>query len=315
MLKLIPGFLLLSVGLSIFNVVPEGHVGISYTLGRLDTEIHDPGLFMRLPPPIVHASKVQITPQTDIIKDVKCGAGDGTLLIFPVIEIGNYLKRDYVYRTVKRFGENYDNYLVKDKVRAQINVICSRLSSQEIYIDNFDTLDDQLLHYLQEENTKEPDSGVVIQFVRMSKPVLPAQLQSNYDKIANEKTAKKIAEEANKRLAQEHTNQLMIVLAEVERKRAISEKENQILLEKKTAEEHEMTINNRIVLERARTEGESEYLRLSKMAEGNLLLHTPAYLALEHGKSILNNAKHYFGQIPQTIFMTENGKSMMNMTG
>ena len=288
-----------------FHQVAEGHAGVSYTFGKLNEKVTDPGMTFRLPQPITSVSDVQVTPQTDVITDVKCGAGDGTLLIFPQIEIGNYLKREYVYRTVRRFGELYDNYLVKDKVRAQINVICSSLTSQEIYIDKFHTLDDMLLQYLIEENENESESGVVVQFVRISKPILPQLLQENYDRIANEKTAKKVAEETNKKLEQEHQNQLLIVEAEAERKRVVAEKENRIKTERKIAEEYEASIQNRILLEGETAKAQAVYISKEREAEGNKLLFTEEYIEVMKAKSALNNAKHYFGQIPTTFFIND----------
>lgn len=271
----------------IFHRVIEGNVGIYYRLGRLHSDITDSGTHLKLPWPITSASYVQITPQTDPIYNVKCGAGDGTQLIFDQVDIGNYLKKDYVYRTIKRFGEYYDDYLVKDKVRAQINVICSGLTSQEIYIDKFDTLDDMLLKFLQEYNENESESGVVVQFVRMSKPTLPRTLQENYDKIANEKTARKVAEEQKLRLEQENKNKLLVAEAEAERRRIVA------------------SIENRIKKEKATIDANINFEKKEKEAEGNKLLHTQEYLELEKMKSYLNNAKHYFGKIPKTLFLKD----------
>ena len=287
------------------HTVNEGNVGIYYRLGKLQTDISESGTHLKLPWPVTTSSSVQITPQTDQIFKVKCGAGDGTQLIFDQVDIGNYLKKDYIYRTIKRFGENYDDYLVKDKVRAQINVICSGLTSQEIYIDKFDTLDDMLLKYLQEYNDNEPESGVVVQFVRMSKPTLPKQLQANYDKIANEKTALKVAREEARKLEQEHKNKLMIAEAEAERRRVVAEKENVMKIEKKKAEEHQASIENRIHKEREQTRADAIFAIKQKEAEGNRLLHTQEFIEVEKSKSILNNAKHYFGKIPTTFFVKE----------
>merc|ERR1711988_1177740 len=102
----------LSTTQGFIHTVPEGSVGIYYRMGKLINTTSESGTHFRIPWPITSASTVQITPQTDTILDVKCGAGDGTQLVFPQVDIGNYLKLDYVYRTIRRFGENYDNYLV-----------------------------------------------------------------------------------------------------------------------------------------------------------------------------------------------------------
>ena len=220
-----------------WDVVPEGHRGIYYRFGgNLLERVTIPGMYLKMPYPITMASEIQVTPQTDIIHGVKCGAGDGTQMIFATVEVGNHLNPDGVYETVKRFGENYDTYLIKDKVRHQINVICSGMTSQEIYIEKFDQLDDQLKEFLQEEIDKL-GINITIDFVRLSKPTLPPPLQKNYDKIANEKTALKALMEEKKRLAQENENKIMVAKAEGEARRITKEKDNQIAVEKKKADE------------------------------------------------------------------------------
>ena len=106
------------------------------------------------------------------------------------------------------------------------------MSSQEIYIEKFDTLDDLLRNFLQKENDNLK-TGITIDFVRLSKPTLPRALQDNYDKIANEKTALKALMEEKKRLAQENENKIMVAKAQGEAKRISAEKENQVLLRRK----------------------------------------------------------------------------------
>ena len=39
------------------------------------------------------------------------------------------------------------------------------------------------------------------------------------------------------------------------------------------------------------------------MAEGNKELLTDKYVQLESAKALTNNAKHYFGEIPTTLFL------------
>ena len=288
-----------------YDVVPEGYRGIYYRFGgNLLEVITTPGVYFKFPWPITMASEIQVTPQTDVISNVKCGAGDGTLMTFETVDVGNHLNPDYVYNTVKRFGENYDSYLIKDKIRHQINVICSSMTSQEIYIEKFDQLDDQLKDFLQAENNAL-NTGVTVDFVRLSKPILPKKLQENYDKIANEKTALKALLEEKKRLAQENENKILVAEAEGEAKRITSEKENQIFVEKKKAAEEVAQIENRIHTEKEKAKADAVHYSKSKEAEGNSELLTDKYVELESAKALANNAKHYFGEIPKTLFLGE----------
>lgn len=299
-------FCYLSIANAFIHRVDEGSVGIYYKMGALSETITDPGTHPILPWPITSASSVQITPQTDKIDNVKCGAGDGTQLNFPEVEVGNILAKDMVYRTIKRFTEYYDDYLVKDKIRAQLNVICSSLTSHEIYITKFHTLDDLLLKYLQEENNKESESGVIINFVRLSKPIPPKELQDNYNKIANEKTALQVAITKGHRLEQEHKNEMMKTKSEAERRRVTADTDNMIKLDKVEMEEKESTIKRRIKSDNQLSEANSLYIKKEKEAEGNSKLHTPEYIEIRKTESMFNNAKHYFGKVPNTLFIKDN---------
>lgn len=289
----------------IFDSVSEGYVGIYYRMGgNLMHKTTEPGFYLKMPWPVTSTSEIEIRPQTDVLHNVKCGASDGTQLLFESVEVGNHLLPNKVYSTVKRFGEGYDTYLIKDKVRHQINVICSSMTSQEIAIDKFDALDDQLKAFLEEENKKE-DSGVIVDFVRLTKPLLPRELQANYDKIANEKTALKVAKEANMKIAQEQKNKLLIVEKEAEAERIKAEKQNMIALEKAQAEENVATIQNRIHTEREKTRADAILITKKKEAEGNELLLTGHYVRLETAKAMASNAKHYFGDVPNALFLKD----------
>ena len=176
------------------------------------------------------------------------------------------------------------------------------MTSQEIYIEKFDQLDDQLRDFLQKEND-QLKTGISVDFVRLSKPTLPHALQKNYDKIANEKTALKALMEEKKRLAQENKNKIMVAEAEGEAKRITAEKQNQIEVEKKKAEEEMAAIQNRIHTEKEKSKADAVYYSKAKMAEGNKELLTKEYVQLESAKALANNAKHYFGEIPTTLFL------------
>lgn len=289
-----------------FHKVNEGSVGIYYHMGKLSPDITESGTYPTRPWPLTSSSSVLITPQTDVIRDVKCGASDGTIMPFPFIEVGNYLEKDMVYRTIKRFTEDYDNYLVKDKIRAQVNVICSNLTSHEIYIKKFHTLDNLLLNFLQEENDNESESGVKVNFVRLSKPTLPRELQQNYERIANEKTALQVAVTQGKRMEQEHKNMMMKTKSDSGQRRVVAETDNLIKVDQVLAEEKEAKVKRRIKVEDEEASAKSIYFRKEKEAEGNSKLYTPEYIEIRKTESMFNNAKHYFGKVPNTLFIKDN---------
>ncbi|VVU95732.1 hypothetical protein CPAV1605_1487 [seawater metagenome] len=297
--------LLTPINAFFFTSVPEGYVGIYYRMGgSLMETTSDPGFYLKYPWPVTSGSEIEIRPQTDTLDNVKCGASDGTQLYFETVDVGNHLIPSKVHSTVKRFGEGYDTYLIKDKVRHQINVICSSMTSQEIAIDKFDTLDDSLKAFLQEENEKE-NSGVVVDFVRLSKPVLPLDLQRNYDRIANEKTALKVAKEENLKIEQEQKNKILIVEKTAEAERVKAEKENEIALQKAINAEEVATIQNRILKDREEAKANAILFTKQKEAAGNSVLLTHNYVELERARALASNAKHYFGDVPNALFLKD----------
>ena len=51
------------------------------------------------------------------VKNVRCGAKDGTNIEFPSIEIGNTLPIDRAHAVVKEYGADYDQFLVFKQVQ------------------------------------------------------------------------------------------------------------------------------------------------------------------------------------------------------
>ena len=68
------------------------------------------------------------------VKNVRCGAKDGTNIEFPSIEIGNTLPIDRAHAVVKEYGADYDQFLVFKQVQYVYvyNIFLSRI--EKLYI-------------------------------------------------------------------------------------------------------------------------------------------------------------------------------------
>ena len=113
--------------------VPEGHVGLYWAGGALTDRISDPGWRWALPLVYTH-DYVQLTLQTDSVRDVPCGTSTGVIITFDRIDVVNQLDRRKAHSTVKRFGPEYDKTFIFDKIHhegthpACAPVLCSRQS-------------------------------------------------------------------------------------------------------------------------------------------------------------------------------------------
>merc|ERR1719445_2662983 len=70
---------------------------------------------------------IQTTLQTDEVKNVPCGTSGG----------------------VKNYTADYDKPLIFDKVHHELNQFCSGHTLQEVYIELFDQIDENLKNALQ----------------------------------------------------------------------------------------------------------------------------------------------------------------------
>ena len=66
------------------------------------------------------------------------------MLTFATVEVVNRLRSDLVYETIKNYTIHYDKTWIFNKIHHEINQFCSSHTLQEVYIDLFDTLDEDL---------------------------------------------------------------------------------------------------------------------------------------------------------------------------
>ncbi|KAL9262691.1 Erlin-like protein [Drosera capensis] len=84
-------------------LVPEGHVGACWKGGALQETITNPGFPVKLPW-ITHHEPIQVTSQTDQVRDIPCGTKGGVIINFNRIEVVNRLRKEYVYETLLEYG-------------------------------------------------------------------------------------------------------------------------------------------------------------------------------------------------------------------
>ncbi|CAD6196554.1 unnamed protein product [Caenorhabditis auriculariae] len=291
--------------------VDEGFVAVYYRGGALVKEVTGPGLHMRLPIITTYKS-IQITPQTDELVNVPCGTSGGVIITFGRIEVVNILKQDAVHDVVKSYTVDYDKPLIHNKVHHEINQFCSRHTIQEVYIDLFDTIDENLKTALQKElHTLAP--GLEVQAVRVTKPIIPEQIRKNYEQMEAEKTMLLVAMQRQKVVEKE---------AETERKRALieAEKESQVAdihNKRKIAEkEREQSINkiaNNMLLEKEKASVDAAKYKIETESAAFQKILTPEYLELQRIKAIEKNNKIYYGdKIPTAFLMTNDSPKNEN---
>jgi len=292
---------LLNASAIVLHRIPEGHVGVYYRGGALLEGVTGPGFHLKAPLITEHHA-VQVTVQTDKVRNIPCGTSGGTIISFDKLEVVNQLHASAAHSIVKNYTVDYDQTWIYDKIHHEINQFCSKHTLQEVYIDKFDMLDEILKDTLQRDiDVFAP--GLTIIAIRMTKPRVPQDILRNYEKIETEKTRLKIAEQTQKLIEKE---------ADMERGRAVIEadKEAQVAaihlkrtLAKTLNDQRIAQIENEMRLAKIQVEADAELYRATKEAEANRLRLTPELLQLETVRALANNTKIYFGESIPNIFV------------
>ncbi|GAB0200267.1 erlin-2 [Grus americana] len=299
--------------LSAIHKIEEGHIGVYYRGGALLTSTSGPGFHLMLPF-ITSYKSVQTTLQTDEVKNVPCGTSGGVMIYFDRIEVVNFLIQSAVYDIVKNYTADYDKALIFNKIHHELNQFCSVHTLQEVYIELFDQIDENLKLALQQDLTTMAP-GLIIQAVRVTKPNIPETIRRNYELMESEKTKLLIAAQKQKVVEKE---------AETERKKALIEAEKiaqvaeitygQKVMEKET-EKRISEIEDAAFLAREKARADAECYTAMKVAEANKLKLTPEYLQLMKYKAIAANSKIYFGKDIPNMFMDYTGSQTKSAEG
>lgn len=281
--------------------IEEGHVGVYFRGGALLYQTSHPGFHMMVPF-LTTFKSIQVTLQTDEVKNVPCGTSGGVMIYFDRIEVVNILNPSSVYDIVKNYTAEYDKTLIFNKVHHELNQFCSVHNLQDVYISLFDQIDENLKTALQRElNMIAP--GLYIQAVRVTKPKIPETIRKNYELMEGEKTKLLIAEQKQKVVEKD---------AETDRKKAIIEAEKnaqvaaiqykQKIMEKESQKKI-AHIEDEMQLARQRSEADAEFYGKKQLAEANKLLLTKEFLELKRVEAISQNNKVYFGNNIPNMFM------------
>jgi len=306
---LVPVFVVLvAIGYTVFNFsihqIEEGHVGVYYRGGALLNGISEPGFHYMLPF-ISSYKSVQTTLQTDEVENVPCGTSGGVMIYFARIEVVNILTPSGVHDIVKNFTAEYDKPLIFDKVHHELNQFCSSHSLQEVYIDLFDQIDENLKGALQSD-LEQMAPGLQVISVRVTKPKIPEEIKKNYGLMEAEKTKLLIASQKQKVDEKTAETERKLAIIEAEKEAEVAKIHYQMLLLEKESMEKMAIIDNEMHLAKEKAMADAEYHKLLKQAEANKLLLTEKYLKVKRYEAVARNKKTYFGkEIPSLITSSE----------
>ncbi|XP_077437840.1 erlin-1 [Vanacampus margaritifer] len=289
---------------SSIHKIEEGHLAVYYRGGALLTGPNGPGYHIMLPFITTYRS-VQTTLQTDEIKNVPCGTSGGVMIYFDRIEVVNMLVSSAVVDIVRNYTADYDKTLIFNKIHHELNQFCSVHTLQEVYIELFDIIDENLKIALQKElNVMAP--GLTIQAVRVTKPKIPESIRRNFELMEAEKTRLLITAQTQKVVEKEAETERKKAIIEAQKVAQVAEIQFQQKVMEKETEKRISEIEDAAFLAREKARADAEYYTAAKFAEANRLKLTPEYMELMKYQAIASNSKIYFGQDIPNMFVEGN---------
>lgn len=287
--------------------VEEGHVGVYYRGGAMVQGMAGPGFHMMIPF-LTSVRNVQTTLQTDEVKNVPCGTSGGVMIYFDRIEVVNVLQSNAVWDIVKNYTADYDKPLIFDKVHHELNQFCSSHNLQEVYIELFDQIDENLKGAIQQDLT-EMAPGLKVLSVRVTKPKIPEAIRKNYELMESEKTKLLIATEKQKVIEKESETERKKAVIEAEKEAMVAKiKYEQNILERESMQKIE-TITDEMHVAKEKSRTDAEFYKIQKQAEANQLLLSTDYLEMKRIDAMASNNKVYFGpNIPNMFIDGDQGK-------
>lgn len=297
------GFLVLLAVVYNFSIhrIEEGHVGVYFRGGALLPEVSCPGFHMMIPF-LTTYRLVQITLQTDEVKNVPCGTSGGVIIYFDRIEVVNILDANSVYDMVRNFTADYDRTLIFNKIHHELNQFCSVHTLHEVYIDLFDQIDENLKTALQKD-LNELAPGLSVQAVRVTKPKIPETIRKNYELMEAEKTKLLISIQHQKVVEQDAETDRIKAQIEARKKVEVA----MIQYRQKTTEKQLLKnialIEDEMHLAREKSRADAEYYQTKQRAEANKLLLSKEFLELKKYEALAKNTKVYYGQDIPKMFL------------
>lgn len=286
--------------------IEEGHVGIYYRNGVLSSSLSSPGYNLMVPL-ITSFSSVQISVQTDQVTEIPCGTSGGVMIYFDKIEVVNRLKREYVLETVRNYTTEYDKIWIYDKIHHEINQFCSQHTLHEVFIEKFETLDEELIKAL-ETDLAAWVPGLEILSIRVTKPRIPSKIKSNFETMEAEKTRFLIVNETQKvRIQESETKRRQALIKarsdlevmKIEMEKKLNFKENELKLAK---------METKMFLDREKGKVDAEFYRNVKELETIQGKLTPEFLKISKIKAMTSNLVVNVGSsIPNIKIGANNG--------
>jgi len=238
----------------------------------------------------------------DELNNLKCVSREGVDIMIEKVIISNRIDPKYIIETTRLYGtDTYDKILVTNPVSQKLRELCAERTVDEIEITDFHKLDDLIRTEIQEQNNRL-NTGITVDWVRISGIIVPQKIKEKRLALASEKADKILAEEVIKRVRLEKENEKFISQKDSEIKLEKSANSNKEMILNMQAEREKKAIENVIIVETSEANAKKI---INEATALNAMYGIPGYTDVKMAEAFSTNSKIYWGdKLPHAIYST-----------
>jgi len=274
--------------------IREGTIGIYYRGGALQEKFSLPGIQFTVPF-ITDIERIKIRPRTDTLPPMKTITKDGIQNTFNNVQVISDVQPEKVVALVKKYGMEFHETLVFDRIKEEIRIFCASHTIHEVYNTMF--LD--IVKHVEEETKKTisklGEGGITIHHLTIPKPDIPPDIAKNYKDVKVQWTKQLVATQQQKTEKIKKETESLKAVADAERSKKVQEIDITKQILRKKGDKEISSLNNLILKEQEENKANvTKYAKEQLAAANSKLFDNQGYVQLEMAKALSQNTKFFF---------------------
>ena len=179
------------------HTIDEGTVGIYFIQGALDDRISYPGVHWSAPF-VTTIEEVTVRPRTDALSPIRATTKDGIQNTFREIQVISDVQINKLVDLVKKFGLDFRQALVFDRVNEEVRTFCAKHTIDEVYNTKFLEMVEEVTKKVEASIERIGLGGIKILNLVIPKPEIPNDIAHNYKQVKVQWTEQLVATQQQK---------------------------------------------------------------------------------------------------------------------
>ncbi|WP_152553994.1 SPFH domain-containing protein [Endozoicomonas elysicola] len=157
--------------------IPEGSVGVFKNGNQFYDDIYPAGVYTVWPSD--EGFNISILPEKVTVTEISCITVEKIKITFPAMTVHYQVNEENVFELVKNRGFDFVKPLIKNPLRQGVADLCSTMTAESVYLEQFSILQQYISDYLAEVQV-DKESGLLVIDVDINRPHVPDEMLENF---------------------------------------------------------------------------------------------------------------------------------------